>query len=92
MSAHAATPPPAPAAEGARARNLTERVFLRMWERPMDFDPERGPLRVLLCELARQWAVEHVRREGRPAVEPKSGDLSENESFHFLRGREKEMR
>jgi rhamnose transport system permease protein len=27
MSAHAAAPPPAPAAEGARARKLTERVF-----------------------------------------------------------------
>jgi hypothetical protein len=42
--------------------------------------------------LTRSVRAALVSREGRPASEPESGDLSENESFHFLRGREKEMR
>lgn len=49
----------------AVAEDLSERVFLRLWERPMEFPPERGSLRVLVCELARRWAVEHNQRAGR---------------------------
>jgi RNA polymerase sigma factor (sigma-70 family) len=46
------------------AEEITEYVFLRLWERPGEFDPERGPLRVLLCDLARARAIEWLRRAG----------------------------
>jgi len=47
------------------AEDITEHVFLRLWERPGDFDPERGPLRVLLCEMARTRAIGWLRQGGR---------------------------
>jgi RNA polymerase sigma-70 factor, ECF subfamily len=50
----------------ATAEDLTEQVFLRMWEHPAEFDPDRGSLRVLLCELARRRAVEFARESGLP--------------------------
>jgi RNA polymerase sigma factor (sigma-70 family) len=46
------------------AEDITEHVFLRLWERPGEFDPERGPLRVLLCEPARSKAIEWLRQVG----------------------------
>jgi RNA polymerase sigma factor (sigma-70 family) len=62
------------------AEDITEQVFLRLWEHPGEFDPERGPLRVLLCDMARARAIEWLRRAGpRQAVtamltwEPVSG-------------------
>jgi RNA polymerase sigma factor (sigma-70 family) len=47
------------------AEDVTEYVFLRLWERPGEFDPERGPLRVLLCELARTRTIAWLRQVGR---------------------------
>ncbi|HEU5158533.1 MAG TPA: sigma-70 family RNA polymerase sigma factor [Streptosporangiaceae bacterium] len=47
------------------AEEITEHVFLRLWERPGEFDPDRGPLRVLLCELARTRAIDRLRQVGR---------------------------
>lgn len=38
--------------DGAAAEELTERVFLRLWERPLEFAPQRAPLRVQLGGLA----------------------------------------
>ena len=53
------------------AEDITEQVFLRLWERPGEFDPERGPLRVLLCEQARAQAIGWLRAAGEQrAVEP----------------------
>lgn len=47
------------------AEEVTEHVFLRLWERPGEFDPERGSLRVLLCDLARARSIEFLRQAGR---------------------------
>jgi DNA-directed RNA polymerase specialized sigma24 family protein len=47
------------------AENITEHVFLQLWERPGEFDPERGSLRVLLCDLARAQAIDWLRQAGR---------------------------
>jgi RNA polymerase sigma factor (sigma-70 family) len=46
------------------AEDITEQVFLRLWERPGEFDPERGSLRVLLCDFARARAIGWRRRAG----------------------------
>jgi RNA polymerase sigma factor (sigma-70 family) len=55
------------------AEDVTEHVFLRLWERPGEFDPDRGPLRVLLCELARARAIGWLRQVDRHKVDRHRG-------------------
>ena len=45
------------------AEDVTQEVFVTLWERPELFDSERGRLRTLLGTLAHRRAVDHVRRE-----------------------------
>jgi RNA polymerase sigma-70 factor (ECF subfamily) len=45
------------------AEDLTQDVFLHLWERPALFDPDKGALRTWLGTLAHRRAVDHVRRE-----------------------------
>jgi RNA polymerase sigma factor (sigma-70 family) len=45
------------------AEDVSQEVFLHMWEHPDAFDPERGSLRTWLGTLAHRRAVDYVRRE-----------------------------
>ena len=45
------------------AEDVTQDVFLCLWERPGLFEPEKGALRTWLGTLAHRRAVDHVRRE-----------------------------
>lgn len=45
------------------AEDVSQEVFLHIWEHPEAFDPERGSLRTWLGTLAHRRAVDHVRRE-----------------------------
>jgi RNA polymerase sigma factor (sigma-70 family) len=45
------------------AEDVTQDVFLYVWEHPDAFDPDRGRLRTFLGTLAHRRAVDHVRRE-----------------------------
>jgi RNA polymerase sigma-70 factor (ECF subfamily) len=45
------------------AEDVAQQVFIRVWERPTGFDPDRGSLRTLMATLAHSRAVDHVRRE-----------------------------
>ena len=45
------------------AEDVTQDVFLVMWERPEVFDPARGKLRTFLGTLAHRRAIDYVRRE-----------------------------
>ena len=45
------------------AEDVTQEVFLSLWERPEAFDPARGRLRTFLGTLAHRRAVDVVRRE-----------------------------
>lgn len=45
------------------AEDVTQDVFLHLWERAEAFDPARGGLRTWLATLAHRRAVDHVRRE-----------------------------
>lgn len=45
------------------AEDVTQEVFVTLWERPELFDPSRGRLRTFLGTLAHRRAVDHVRRE-----------------------------
>lgn len=49
----------------SRASDITQEVFLRLWERPEMFDPSRGSLRTFLAVAARRRAIDALRREGR---------------------------
>lgn len=44
------------------AQDVTQEVFVHLWERPEAFDPERGTLRTWLCLLARRRALDWSRR------------------------------
>ncbi len=45
------------------AEDVTQEVFLAVWERPEQFDPTRGRLRTFLGTIAHRRAVDFVRRE-----------------------------
>ncbi len=45
------------------AEDITQDVFLCLWEKPAVFDPAKGALRTWLGTLAHRRAVDHVRRE-----------------------------
>lgn len=45
------------------AEDVTQDVFLAIWERPEAFDPERGKLRTFLGTLSHRRAIDYVRRE-----------------------------
>ena len=45
------------------AEDVTQEVFVTVWERPAVFDPERGSLRSWLGTVAHRRAVDFVRRE-----------------------------
>ncbi len=45
------------------AEDITQDVFLSLWECPDRFDPGKGALRTWLGTLAHRRAVDHVRRE-----------------------------
>jgi RNA polymerase sigma-70 factor (ECF subfamily) len=46
----------------AAAEDVTQDVFVSLWERPERFDPDRGALRTWLCLLARSRAIDWLRR------------------------------
>jgi RNA polymerase sigma-70 factor (ECF subfamily) len=45
------------------AEDVTQEVFLTIWQRPFDYDPARGTLRGWLAMIAHRRAVDVVRRE-----------------------------
>jgi RNA polymerase sigma-70 factor (ECF subfamily) len=45
------------------AEDVTQDVFLSLWERPEAFEPERGHLRTFLGTVAHRRAIDCVRRE-----------------------------
>ncbi len=55
-------------ASTAHAEEITQEVFVFMWQNPDRFDPERGTLRAFLGALAHRRAVDEVRRNTRRAA------------------------
>ena len=52
-------------ASTGHAEEITQEVFVYMWQNPDRFDPERGTLRAFLGALAHRRAVDEVRRNSR---------------------------
>ncbi|MFC5745508.1 RNA polymerase sigma factor [Actinomadura rugatobispora] len=52
-------------ADADAAGDVTQEVFVGLWERPLAFDPAKGSLRTWLATLAHRRAVDWVRRESR---------------------------
>ncbi|MGH9027470.1 MAG: sigma-70 family RNA polymerase sigma factor [Acidimicrobiia bacterium] len=50
-------------ADPRAAEDVTQEVFVALWERPQAYDPTRGSLRTWLATLAHRRAVDVVRRE-----------------------------
>jgi RNA polymerase sigma-70 factor (ECF subfamily) len=50
-------------ANAAHAEDVTQDVFVRLWERPERYDPERGTLRSFVLAMTHSRAVERVRAE-----------------------------
>jgi RNA polymerase sigma-70 factor, ECF subfamily len=49
--------------DSARAEDIVQDVFLRLWQQPEHYDPARGTLRSLLFRQAHHRAVERVRSD-----------------------------
>ena len=49
----------------SRANDITQDVFIRLWERPEGFDPARGSLRAYVTVMARRRSIDALRRHGR---------------------------
>lgn len=47
------------------ARDVTQEVFVALWQHPLSFDPQRGSLRTFLSLAARRRAIDLLRRQGR---------------------------
>lgn len=47
------------------AEEITQDIFVRLWEQPDIYDPARGGLRPFLATIARRRAVDWLRRSGR---------------------------
>lgn len=50
-------------ADATLAEEVVQDVFVALWRRPGAFDPERGSLKTFLATLARNKAVDLVRKE-----------------------------
>jgi RNA polymerase sigma factor (sigma-70 family) len=46
----------------AAAEDVTQDVFVHLWQHPDRYDPQRGALRSWLCLLARSRAIDWLRR------------------------------
>ncbi|BCJ45997.1 RNA polymerase sigma factor SigK [Actinoplanes ianthinogenes] len=49
--------------DGPAAEDVTQEVFLAVWQRPHAFEPAKGSMRAWLTMLAHRRAVDLVRRE-----------------------------
>jgi RNA polymerase sigma-70 factor (ECF subfamily) len=58
------------------AEDVTQEVFLKLWQRPELFDARRGSLAAFLCVMARSRALDRLRAEG--ALDRARGRLAEH--------------
>jgi RNA polymerase sigma-70 factor (ECF subfamily) len=62
--------------DAGAAEDVTQEVFLKLWQRPDLFDSRRGSLAAFLCVMARSRALDRLRAEG--ALDRARGRLAEH--------------
>lgn len=62
-------------ADPGAAEDVTQEVFLKLWQRPDLFDSRRGSMAAFLCVMARSRALDRLRAEG--ALDRARGRLAE---------------
>jgi RNA polymerase sigma-70 factor (ECF subfamily) len=50
--------------DAGAAEDVTQEVFIRLWQRPQLFDPHRGSLAALLSVMGRSRALDRLRADG----------------------------
>lgn len=60
-----------------RAEDVSQEVFVALWQRPDRFDPSRGSLRSFLLLQARSRATDVMRSEGSRAARERSSSTSD---------------
>lgn len=72
-------------ASTSHAEEITQEVFVYLWENPDRFDAERGTLRAFLGALTHRRAVDEVRRNCRRTAreERVGGDATNRDSFEI---------
>jgi RNA polymerase sigma-70 factor, ECF subfamily len=55
--------------DAAAAEDILQEVFLRLWRTPQAFDASRGSVASWLAVVARNRAIDHIRKQ-RPETEP----------------------
>lgn len=72
-------------ASTARAEEVTQEVFVYLWQNPDRFDADRGSLRAFLGALTHRRAVDEVRRNSRRSAreERLGGDATNLDSFEI---------
>ena len=50
--------------DATAAEDVTQEVFIRLWQRPSLFDPRRGSLAALVSVMARSRALDRLRADG----------------------------
>lgn len=58
------------------AQDVTQETFLRLWQSPNGFQPERGPLRAYLFGIGRKRCAEWWRRQRGPAAEDAAANIA----------------
>jgi RNA polymerase sigma-70 factor (ECF subfamily) len=61
--------------DGGAAEDVTQEVFLKLWQRPELFDSRRGSMAAFLCVMARSRALDRLRADG--ALDRARGRLAE---------------
>ncbi|MET0418373.1 MAG: sigma-70 family RNA polymerase sigma factor [Actinoplanes sp.] len=64
------------------AEDITQEVFLAIWQRPFAYDPAKGTLRGWLAMMAHRRAVDLVRREERLRRRSQDGRLYDGAAGH----------
>ena len=66
------------------AEDLVQELFLRVWNKARDFDPNKGTLGVWILSIARNIAIDHVRSaQARFQTRLRSIDQTDQLSFSY---------
>jgi RNA polymerase sigma-70 factor, ECF subfamily len=64
-----------------RAEEVTQDVFMKLWQRPQSYDPARGRFSAWLLSITRFAAIDRLRQEGRrPSAVELPGDDADQET------------